>query len=353
MQGCSVTRSSCSGGGNSSEVRVHLGDRIDIGYYPMLGGLLKEWGPGEGGNAQPSTYYEDEKKLLAVLNETNISLFLNNQVSAMESVSGHINSVVSTDIYTGEKVKFTAPLFCDCTGDGTVGYLAGTEFMMGREGKECFGEITAPDYPDSLVMGTSVQWDASNIDKDVSFPAFSYGIDFNDITCEPVMKGDWMWETGMNKNQINDAESIRDYGLLVVYSNWSWLKNSYSKRYEYRKRSLEWVAYIAGKRESRRIVGDYILKEDDLRKNVYHEDRTFATTWTIDPHSVDSLNSAFFPGKEFKSTSHHIAIYPYEVPYRCLYSKTIDNLFMSGRNISASHVALGTARVMRTSAMMG
>ena len=110
---------------------------------------------------------------------------------------------------------------------------------------------------------------------------------------------------------------------------------------------------VAGKRESRRLLGDYVLKQDDLCKHVFHEDASFATTWTIDLHYPDSANTAHFPGGEFISIARHIPIHPYSVPYRCLYSRNTDNLFMAGRNISVTHVALGTVRVMRTTGMMG
>ena len=110
---------------------------------------------------------------------------------------------------------------------------------------------------------------------------------------------------------------------------------------------------MAGKRESRRLLGDYILKEDDLRRHVIHEDGTASTTWSIDLHYPDPKNTAHFPGQEFKSIAEHIQIYPYPVPYRCLYSRNVDNLFMAGRNISVTHVALGTIRVMRTTGMLG
>lgn len=165
--------------------------------------------------------------------------------------------------------------------------------------------------------------------------------------------GEWTWETGMNDDQITEFERIRDYGLMVVYSNWSYLKNELKENEPYRNRELEWVAYISGKRESRRLMGDYILKEDDLRRYVVHEDRTAATTWSIDLHYPDPENTKNFKGNEFKSIAKHINIYPYPIPYRCLYSRNVANLFMAGRNISVTHVALGTVRVMRTTGMMG
>lgn len=106
---------------------------------------------------------------------------------------------------------------------------------------------------------------------------------------------------GMNKNQINDSEQIRDYGMLVIYSNWSYLKNQSERRKYYKKRSLEWVAYIAGKRESRRLLGDYVLKEDDLTKHVAHEDASFTTTWSIDLHRARPREYPVFPGTGIQS----------------------------------------------------
>jgi len=165
--------------------------------------------------------------------------------------------------------------------------------------------------------------------------------------------GEWTWETGMNYDQINEFERIRDYGLLVVYSNWSWLKNFSVEKEKYAKRKLDWVAYIAGKRESRRLLGDHILKEQDLTGFVIYPDASAPTTWTIDLHYPDPKNTEHFPENEFLSIAVHKPIHPYPIPYRCLYSRNIDNLFMAGRNISVTHVALGTIRVMRTTGIMG
>ena len=224
---------------------------------------------------------------------------------------------------------------------------------MGREAASEYGESLAPETADKMTMGASVQWYSKKTDTPSSFPEFSYGVVFNEDNCEKVRMGEWQWETGMNFDQVYDAERIRDYGLLVIYSNWSFLKNHYSKKADYSCRQLDWVAYIAGKRESRRLLGDYILKQDDIDKNVFHEDGSFTSSWSIDLHFPDPKNSANFPGGEFKAATVHNWIYPCTVPYRCLYSRNIDNLFMAGRNISVTHVALGTVRVMRTTGMMG
>lgn len=113
------------------------------------------------------------------------------------------------------------------------------------------------------------------------------------------------------------------------------------------------MACIAGKCESIRLLGNYILKEDDIVRHILHEDGTAAATWSIDLHYPDPENSKYFPGEEFKSICVQPVIYPYPIPYRCLYSRNVDNLFMVGRNISVTHVALGSTRVMRTTGMLG
>lgn len=341
------------GGNNSSEIRVHLGGRIEVGPYKELGNLQKEFGPVKGGNAQPAAYYEDQKKMDWLQKEKNVTLFTNYRAVSVKKEGDKITEVVAQHIETGQELSFKAPLYSDCTGDGTIGYLAGADYRMGRESREEFGESTAPEVADKMTMGASVQWYSVDTKKRSPFPLFNYGLDFNDGSCEKVTMGEWTWETGMNNDQITEFEQIRDYGLMVVYSNWSYLKNELKENELYRNRELEWVAYISGKRESRRLMGDYILKEDDLRRYVVHEDGTAATTWSIDLHYPDPENTKNFKGNEFKSIAKHINIYPYPIPYRCFYSRNVANLFMAGRNISVTHVALGTVRVMRTTGMMG
>lgn len=341
------------GGNNSSEIRVHLGGSIELEPNKGLGRMIREFGHSKQGNAQPGDYYEDEKKTEFITNEKNITLFANYRAVSVNKNGNKIESILIKHIETGEEKYLKAPLFSDCTGDGTIGYLAGADYTSGRESREAFGEELAPETADAMTMGASVQWYSKDTGKKTKFPIFKYGVVFNNENSEKVTMGEWKWETGMNFDQVTDFERIRDYGLLVVYSNWSFLKNELKDNQKYANRDLDWVAYIAGKRESRRLLGDYILKQDDIDKNVFHEDASFSTSWSIDLHFPDSVNSKRFPGQEFKAATKHIYIYPYAVPYRCLYSRNIDNLFMAGRDISVTHVALGTVRVMRTTGMMG
>jgi hypothetical protein len=341
------------GGNNSSEVRVHLGGRIRKGPYPELGGIVKELSPLKGGNAKPAERYEDEKKMALVDAEPNIEQFLNFKAFAVKMDGNKIKSVTAKHTATGEELIFSAPLFADCTGDGTVGVLAGADFAMGRESKADFGEETAPDERDNLVMGSSVQWYSEKKDAPVTFPVFRYSVEFNEDNAQKVTMGEWTWETGMNRNQIDEFERTRDYGMMVIYSNWSFLKNEYCGKEKYDSLALGWVAYVSGKRESRRLLGDFILKQQDITGRVIYPDASVPTTWSIDLHYPDPKNTKHFPGEEFKSIAEHIIIHPYPIPYRCFYSRNVDNLFMAGRNISVTHVALGTTRVMRTTGMMG
>ena len=341
------------GGLNSSETRVHLGGHIEMEPYPNLGNMIKEFGPLRKGNAQPADYYEDDKKRTFLEAEKNLTLYPSYRVYAVESNDGVIASVRARHIETGEEVIFRAPLFSDCTGDGTVGYLAGADFAMGRESRDEYGEPSAPDVADKMTMGSSVQWYSVESDSEKNFPIFEYGLNFNEESCERVLMGEWTWETGMNYDQCKEFERIRDYGLMVVYSNWSFLKNRMANNEVYHNRELGWVAYVAGKRESRRLLGDHVLTENDLINETPYPDASFTSSWSIDLHYPDPENSKHFPGQEFKSICVHGKTNPYAVPYRCLYSRNVSNLFMAGRDISVTHIGLGTVRVMRTCGMMG
>ncbi|HEY3390101.1 MAG TPA: FAD-dependent oxidoreductase [Prolixibacteraceae bacterium] len=341
------------GGNNSSEVRVHLGGRINLSTYPALGNLVNEIGPAKGGNAQPASFYEDQKKTDAVTADKNISLFLNYRANRVEKNGDLIRSISAVNTESSKELRFEAPLFADCTGDATIGSLAGADYRMGREGQGEYGEPTAPKVKDKMTMGASVQWYSEESSKPEVFPVINWGLNLNEKSAQIVKMGEWTWETGMQYNQVEDFERIRDYGLMVVFSNWSYLKNRFVENQSYKNSQLKWVAYIAGKRESRRLTGDLVLREQDIVDKVEYPDGTAPTSWTVDLHYPDPKNTQYFPGEEFLSIAKHKPVYPYPIPYRCLYSRNVSNLFMAGRNISVTHVALGTVRVMRTTGMMG
>ena len=341
------------GGNNSSEVRVHLNGKINLPPYPALGDVVKELDPGFQGNARPASYYDDQKKLRVVKAEKNLHLFVNMHAFKVEKEGNRITAVVARHIRNSKELRFSAPLFADCTGDGTIGYLSGADFRMGREGRAETGESLAPEKPDKMTMGSSVQWYSKQTDRSTSFPDCPWALQFDEEACHYLTRGDWNWETGLNRDQITEFEYIRDYALRAAFGNWAYLKNKSSKTSDYAGRKLDWVAYVAGKRESRRLLGDVILQQQDIEGRKKFPDAFVTTTWTIDLHYPDPQNSKYFPGEEFRSIAKYLRIKPYPVPYRCFYSRNIDNLFMAGRDISVTHVALGTVRVMRTCGMMG
>lgn len=340
------------GGNNSAEIRVHLGGGIEFGDYPALGRLIREFGHDAAGNAEVAEAYQDERKELFVASEPNIQLFSSYRAVRVQKEGADIHSVVIRHVEQGTELVLTAPLFCDCTGDGNLGVMAGADYLMGRESRAEYGESLAPETGDKLTMGSSVQWYSVESEKN-SFPEFNYGMNFTEESCEKVKMGEWTWETGMNFDQITDFERIRDYGMLVIYANWSFLKNHFSGKADYAHRRLGWVAYVAGKRESRRLLGDYVLKQDDVDKHVFHEDASFPINWHFDLHFPEPSNSQYFPEREFKAVTKENPIVCYNVPYRCLYSRNVNNLFMAGRDISTTHVTLGSTRLMRNIGMMG
>ena len=342
------------GGNNSSEVRVGLGGRLNIGLYPSLGYLLNEFAPVTKGNARTPDVYEDEKKLAAILAEKRITLFMGYRVSeAIVNEENKITAVVATDVINHSRIRISGRLFADCTGDANLAVLAGAETHMGRESRSEYGESSAPERADTMTMGASLQWYCLEDSVVRPFPDIDWGLKLDEQSVQVVRRGQWYWEVGMRDDQIADAERIRDYGMYVAYSNWAYLKNRYSKREDYANSYLGWVSHVAGKRESRRVIGEFVLREQDLKNNVIYPDGSASTSWYIDQHYPDPENSRRFPGQEYLSCGHLDPMGFYPIPYRCFYSKDIVNMFMAGRDISVSHIALGTVRVMRTTAMMG
>ena len=305
------------GGNNSSEVRVHLGAYAN----------------------------QDDLKLQVVKATKGLDLFLGRHVNGVVTNSeGRITSVVAKGTRNGDVYHFNGSWFVDCTGDGTVGYLAGADFRMGREAKAETNEPDAPEKADMVTMGASVQWYAGEADGDAAFPTRPWMLKtINEANCSPHLKGDWWWEAGLGRDQIAEGE----------YMNWAFVKNGYSKKAEFADKELKWVAYNAGRRESRRLMGDFILDQNHLRNRDIQPDGTCVTTWTIDLHLPKTARESKFEGEPYQANSLNEKIWPYPIPYRCLYSRNVPNLFMAGRDISVTHIALGTTRLMRTHGMMG
>ena len=342
------------GGNSSSEIRVSPAGIAMLGTNIGLGQIEHELDPGGmGGNAREATYYADQKKFYVVGAEKSLHLFLNQHALRVEKSGNRITAVIARNVQTNEDLRFAAPLFADCTGDADIGFLAGADFRVGREGKDETGESLAPGKADHQVLGSTFMWYAEKADQPAPFPETPWGVQFNESNAQKVTRADWDWELGMKQDQIQEGEAIRDYDYRVIYGNWSFLKNRSQDRAAYERERLSWVAYIAGKRESRRLLGDIILQEQDILQGIPYPDASAVTTWPIDLHYPKPENTAQFPGQEFLAINIDTRHKPYAIPYRCFYSRNIENLFMAGRDGSFTHVALGTVRVQRTTAMMG
>ena len=340
------------GGNNSSEVRVGLGGRLNIGRFPALGYLLNEFGPAQKGNARPAAIYEDEKKAAAIASEKNITAFTGYRVTGVEKDSEGIQAVIATQVDNYQEIRLEGHVFADCTGDATLGVLAGAKWAMGREAKDVYGEPSAPEKADGITLGASIQWYSETRPAPVAFPDIDWGLAIDEETVQNARRGQWYWEVGMRDDMIADAEKIRDYGMYVAYSNWSYLKNHSRFRDEVACEDFTWLSYYAGKRESRRLFGDHVLTENDLLDFVQYPDGCVSTSWYIDDHEPDPDNAARFKDP-WLSRGRLTPLDYYPIPFRCLYNRDIENLLMAGRDISVSHLALGTVRVMRTCAMEG
>jgi hypothetical protein len=228
--------------------------------------------------------------------EKNLRLFLTTRVVRVETSAGRITAVVGRSILTGREQRFRGALFADCTGDGNVGFLAGADFRVGREARSDTGESLAPLQADQLLMGTSVQWYAVAEKDPVPFPDCPWAVSFTEQTCHPSTRGDWDWETGMNLDQVRDIERIRDHALRVTFGNWAFLKNHSKHKHDFAHQRLAWVAYIGGKRESRRLLGDLVLRQQDIQEHRAFPDACVTATWPIDLHFPHPDNSRYFPG---------------------------------------------------------
>ncbi len=342
------------GGNNSSEIRVGLGGRINLPPYGSLGYIVNEIGPERGGNARGAHNYEDDRKMRVLLEEKNITLFLGYSVVSCEKEGKAIKAVNAMEVTEQKLIRVSGKMFSDCTGDASLAVMAGAETLSGRESRSSFGESLAPETADDLHMGGSIEWYCEDHNVPCSYPdSLDWGLELDETTIEPVHRANWYWECGMHYDPIREAEKMRDYGMYVAYSIFSYCKNRYSAKEDWECTHLIWVSHVIGKRESRRIVGDHILTQNDILRKIPYEDASASVSWNIDQHFPRKDNAAVYPGDEWLSEGHLTPVTPYGIPYRCFYSKDLSNLFMAGRDISVTHVALGSTRVMRTCGMIG
>jgi arylsulfatase A-like enzyme len=375
------------GGNGSSEVRVWPEGHTNQQPYPRVGDvvaeLVRKKSAGDG-NSKDAHVYDDLRKLDLARSEPNLTLMLNQRVNDAKFAT-HLELNQGTDnayqtkivavqaqhTQTGQRTLVVGNYFLDATGDGVLGAIVGADFEIthtGHMGASNLWNVGATSKNEYQLLcecedpedPLSINFDKS--DHPAPFPRVPWAVDLKDKKFpgrggggNPLGQlGAWFWESGFDMDPITDMEQVRDLNLRAMFGAWDVLKNVDGL---YPNHRLKWSAYIAGKRESRRLMGDLVLQGDDFRNSTPFEDAAYPCSWHIDLH---------FPHKSYfkeKEADPFISDYtregkwkyksPYWAPYRTLYSRNVSNLFMAGRNVSVTHEALGAVRVMRTCGMMG
>ena len=297
--------------------------------------------------------YDQEKRDKNVKSFKNIDLFLNWRAYDAVSQDNIIKHVDARHTATGERIRFTAPRFVDSTGDGWIGFWVGAEFSYGRESASTYGEawdewgeLWSPEEADNFVMGSSVLWQNEKTNEVHAFPQLPWALGI--AKGHKAIAGEWYWEFSRNDlHQIHDAEQIRDHMLRAIFGSFANAK----KLEENKNYKLQWVSYLVGKRESRRLIGDYIYTFNDVKNHTKFKDAVVEEVREVDVHYQRNLKDSEEP--DFLSEAIFYETEKYYIPYRSLYSKNIGNLFMAGRNFSCSHIGLGGPRVMLTTGQMG
>ncbi len=343
------------GGNASSEVRLWvLGATSHMNNnnrWAREGGIIDEllvenWHRNPEGN----TILFDMLLLEKVLAEPGIRLLLNTAVyDVTKKDNDTISSVRGFCSQNSTSYELHAPLFCDASGDGIVGFLSGAAFRMGAESQEEFGEGFAPDDSYGQLLGHSMYFYSKDVGQPVRYvpPAFALkdienkGPRFRRLYTGLQGCKLWWIEYGGRLDTVHDTEIIKHELWKVVYGVWDYIKNS-GKFPDAENLTLEWVSTIPGKRESRRFEGDYLLRQQDIIEQTDHPDAVAFGGWSIDLHPADGVFSELPGCSQWHSRG------TYSIPYRCLYSRNINNLFLAGRIISATHVAFGSSRVIGT-----
>ena len=346
------------GGNGSSEIGITF-DGAGAGYmYARETGIAEEIRRLRDNDPE---YHGDWTRAMEklVFAEKNLTVIYNNRVNSVEMDGNTIKGVTAMNIRTLEKTNYTGKIFVDCTGDGWLGYYAGAKYRFGREAKEEYGESFAPQIADTLTMSGCIK--SGNIPffhdagEPVEYHAPSWVPELpkTDEEFGRTISGNggsllWWLEAPNDYDDVWDGEETRDALLLVVLGYYDHIKNYWSEKEKAKNLQLDFVSVTNGRRESRRFIGDYILTQGDCTSKTKFEDAISYSGWALDVHHPKGIYS----GKE--GSMYCVKGIPMiTIPYRCLYSKNIDNLLFAGRNISSTHIAIGTLRVQNTIATMG
>ncbi len=283
--------------------------------------------------------------------EKNLDVINSYFVCGAETENGVIKSVTAENILSGKYITAKGKYFIDCTGDGWLGYYAGAKYRIGREAKSEFNERLAPEKADTMTMSGCVMGnreppfkkteEKSVFEKPDWVPLFPGGKKYG----RNIKNIDFVWwlEAPNDIDDVFHAEEARDELIRIIIGHFNYLKNLWDKKEKAEKYVLWRMPYYLAKRESRRLEGDYILNENDVESGKHFKDAVCHAGWPIDLHNPKGIYSGE-EGPYYSNVQIPIA----EIPFRCLYSKNIDNLFMAGRCLSVTHIALGTARLQNT-----
>lgn len=341
------------GGNASSEVRMWVCGAH--GDNNREGGIIEE--------LQLNNYYRNPYKNYSIWdsimlelaqNEKKLLLYLNCSCMDGEMENSHLKSITCWQLTTQTYHIFEADIFIDCSGDSILAPIAGADYRMGREGREEYGEDIAPETADNHTMGMSCMIQVREYNEERIFIPPSWARKFTKADLpyrNPDLTQDsenfWYMELGGMLNTIDDTEQIRDELLRVAYGIWDYLKNDPENKQKNRNFDIDWIGILPGKRESRRYIGDYVMTQQDVRTEGRFEDIIAYGGWSMDDHHPGGIDTVEKP------TIYHPAPSPYGIPYRCLYSRNIENLMFAGRNISVTHTAMSSTRVMATCAILG
>ena len=285
--------------------------------------------------------------------QPNLTTFLNCSCLNAAMDGERISSITSWQLTSQTMHTVEAKQFIDCSGDSILAALTPAEFRVGREAREEFDEDIEPQNADAKTMGNSLLIQLRRTDSPQTFVAPRWAYKFNSPEDLPsrirgVEGANFWWiEVGGLDDTIKDAERIRDELMKIVYGVWDYIKNRAPERENAANWAVEWIGSLPGKRENRRYIGDHVLTQNDVRDEGRFEDIVAYGGWPMDDHHPAGL---LYPGKP---TIFHPAPSPFGIPYRSLYSCNIENLLFAGRNISVTHAALSSTRVMATCAILG
>ncbi|MDD4871465.1 MAG: FAD-dependent oxidoreductase, partial [Kiritimatiellae bacterium] len=361
------------GGNASTEILVP-----PVGVWPSVAnrdpldpretGLVEEYRTAGNQKVKEGVFYSDRLMRFVKL-EPNLDLYLNTHATGVKMVSDskkRIATVLAVNVKTGQRMRFAGKMFIDCTGDSVVGVAAGAEYRCGKEPQSMYQEPWAPPTASKETMGNGLKYYHQDTGKLQPFAAPAWVFKF--LRCEDFSTGrhprfindvevighQWMIELGGFRDTYTDAEEIRDDLIRLIFGMWDHSKNHCSKDKDLvTNHKLAWVGHVAGKRENRRLIGDYVLTQNDIGNRTLFPDRVIYGGWSVDDHYSAGFFHRGSTGQYTKDWERAYVGRTFSIPFRSLYSRNIDNLLMAGRNISASHLAMSDTRVMLTCAVMG